>query len=66
MMVESKQVEGIFTGLLVEGPVALVLRPTCPTGDVPGGCRWAELGVTALFSTSQHCLAHWSQSVQVN
>lgn len=49
--------EEICLGLLGKEPAALILRPTCLSGDVPGGCRgggtWCNgsvLYLVALFS----------------
>lgn len=37
----------VCAGLLEEGPAALILRWTCPSGDASAGCREVELGVSS-------------------
>ena len=58
--------EEICPGLWGKGPAALILRPTCLSGDVLGGCRGVGLGAMAPLYTWWHCLAHWGQSVLVD
>lgn len=43
--------------LLGEGPVALILRLTCPSSYVSAGCRAAELGVSG---SSHHLVVLFS------
>ena len=48
--------EGICAGLLWEGLIALILRLTCRSGDVPRRYRGAGIGVNSPFSTWWHWL----------
>ena len=47
----SRLKEGICAGLLGEGPAALILRLTSPSGDAPRGHRERGLSVVAPFSS---------------